>query len=179
MEITWRAISGEQERGAQEGKGTGIKKHKWQVQNRQGEVKNSMGNGEVKEFLCVTHGHELRSWGGGEQNGGGRGIKRRKEQDNCNSIINKIYLLKKKSYVTRLLLTFNLPNPYDAVILSPCLWRAEQPAVSCWEARSKTLERPRSSAATCPTPCLLCYTAPVLSVLVGARVWSCNPESKI
>ena len=28
------------------GKGTGIKKHNWQVQNRQGDVKNSVGNGE-------------------------------------------------------------------------------------------------------------------------------------
>ena len=29
-------------------KGTGNKKHKWQAQSRQGEVKNSMGNGEAK-----------------------------------------------------------------------------------------------------------------------------------
>ena len=48
--------------GQNGGKGTGNKKHKWQVQNRQGEVKNSMGNGEAKELLCMTHGHELR-WG--------------------------------------------------------------------------------------------------------------------
>ena len=41
-------------------------KHKWQVQNRQGEVKNSMGNGEAKEHM-YNHGHELR-WG----NDGGR-----------------------------------------------------------------------------------------------------------
>ena len=57
MEITWRVISGEGENG---GKGTGNKKHKWQVQNRQGEVKNSIGNGEAKELICKTHGHELR-----------------------------------------------------------------------------------------------------------------------
>ena len=44
-------------------KGTGNKKHNWQVQNRQGKVKNSSGNGEVKELICTTHGHELR---GGE-----------------------------------------------------------------------------------------------------------------
>ena len=31
-------------------KGTGNKKHKWQVQNRQREVKNSIGNGEAKEL---------------------------------------------------------------------------------------------------------------------------------
>ena len=30
-------------------KGTGNKKHNWWVQNRQGEVKNSIGNGEEKE----------------------------------------------------------------------------------------------------------------------------------
>ena len=41
---------------------TGIKKHKWQVQNRQGEVKYSIGNGEAKELTYMTHGHELR-WG--------------------------------------------------------------------------------------------------------------------
>ena len=33
------------------GKVTGDKKHKWQVQNRQGEVKNSIGNGEAKELI--------------------------------------------------------------------------------------------------------------------------------
>ena len=27
--------------------------------NRQGEVKNSIGNGEAKELICMTHGHEL------------------------------------------------------------------------------------------------------------------------
>ena len=44
------------------GKGTGIKKHNWQVQNRQGDVKNSVRN-EAKELICMTHGHELRRWG--------------------------------------------------------------------------------------------------------------------
>ena len=44
-------------------KGTENKKHNWQAQNRQGEVKNSMGNGEAKELICTTHGHELGgSW---------------------------------------------------------------------------------------------------------------------
>ena len=46
-------------RGVHGGTGTGNKKHKWQVQNRQGEVKNSMGNREAKELICTTHGHEL------------------------------------------------------------------------------------------------------------------------
>ena len=43
------------------------------VQNRQGEVKNSMGNGEAKELLCMTHGHELRAG-----NDGGTGCKGQK-----------------------------------------------------------------------------------------------------
>ena len=39
-----------------------------------------MGNGEAKEFICMTHGHELR-WGndGGREAVGQRGIKRRKK----------------------------------------------------------------------------------------------------
>ena len=48
---------------AQEFRGKGNKKHKWLVQNRQGEVKNSIGNGEAKELICTTHGHELRCRG--------------------------------------------------------------------------------------------------------------------
>ena len=70
IEITWRVISGESE-GENEGKGTGNKKHKWQVETRQGEVKNSMGNGEAKELICTTHGHELS---GGMQVGEGQGV---------------------------------------------------------------------------------------------------------
>ena len=55
-----------------------------------GEVKNSIGNGEGKELICTTHGHELRGgmWGGGGSTGQ-RGIKGK--WDNYNSIINKIY----------------------------------------------------------------------------------------
>ena len=33
------------------------------VQNRQVEVKNSMGNGKAKELTCMTYGHELRGRG--------------------------------------------------------------------------------------------------------------------
>ena len=51
------------------GKGTGNKQHKWQVENRQGEVKNSIGNVEAKELICTTHGQELR--GGGKMRVGG------------------------------------------------------------------------------------------------------------
>ena len=75
-------------------KGTGNKKHSWQVQNREGEVKNSIGNGETKELICITHGHDLRVGRMLE----GRGRKGRKKWDNCNSIINKIHL-KKDNYI--------------------------------------------------------------------------------
>ena len=45
--------------------------------NRQGEVKNSIGNGEAKELTCMTHGHELRRSGnaGGRGGAGQRGLK--------------------------------------------------------------------------------------------------------
>ena len=39
-----------------------------------GEVENSIGNGEVKELVCMTHGHELR-W----RNADGRGEQGRGE----------------------------------------------------------------------------------------------------
>ena len=55
-------MQGYQWRGRGGIKGTENKKHKWQVQNRQGEVKNSMENVEAKELICMTHGHEVR-WG--------------------------------------------------------------------------------------------------------------------
>ena len=56
-----------------------------------------MGNGEAKELTCTTHRHELR-WGnaGGRGSTGQREIKGRKKWDNCNGIINKIYLTNKK-----------------------------------------------------------------------------------
>ena len=69
-------------RGSREngGKGTGNKKHKWQVQNRRGQVKNSMGNGEPKELIRRTRGHDLR-WGsaggiGGYKAEGNKGEKK-------------------------------------------------------------------------------------------------------
>ena len=40
-----------------EGKGVGVKKHNWQIQSRQRDVKNSLGNGEVKELIFMTYGH--------------------------------------------------------------------------------------------------------------------------
>ena len=59
----WRSHGGLSEgQGRKEngGKVTGYKKHEWWIKNRQGEVKNIMGNGEAKELICMTHGHELR-----------------------------------------------------------------------------------------------------------------------
>ena len=53
---------GKEENG---GKGTGNKKHNWQVQNRRGEGKNSIGNREANELICMIHGHELKGGGGG------------------------------------------------------------------------------------------------------------------
>ena len=61
-------MEGYQQRCGRWGEGTENKQHKWQVENRQGEGKNSVGNVEAKELICVTHGHELQ-WG----NVGGRG----------------------------------------------------------------------------------------------------------
>ena len=39
------------------------KKSNSYVPNRQGEVKNSIGNGEAKELICMTHGRGLRGQG--------------------------------------------------------------------------------------------------------------------
>ena len=60
----WRSYGGYQGggRGGNGGKGTGNKQHKWQVENRQGKVKNSTGNVETKSGL-YTHGYELRCGG--------------------------------------------------------------------------------------------------------------------
>ena len=66
--------------GEKGGKGTGNKQHKWWIQNRQGEVKNSIENGEAKELICTIHGHELRGggcwWEGGCTAEGNKGEKK-------------------------------------------------------------------------------------------------------
>ena len=69
-EMKWRSRGGLSVGGKNGGKGTGNKKHKWQVENRQGEVKNSIGNVEAKELICITHGHVLQ--GGMWEGGGGQ-----------------------------------------------------------------------------------------------------------
>ena len=37
-----------------------IRSTNWQVQNRQGDVKNSTGSRVTKELMCLTHGCELK-----------------------------------------------------------------------------------------------------------------------
>ena len=63
--------------GCQQGSGSGEegtenKQHKWQVEYRQGEGKNSVGNVEAKELTSMTHGHELQGgmWEGGDRQDG-------------------------------------------------------------------------------------------------------------
>ena len=61
----------------------GIRSINVRYKNRQGEVKNRIGNGEAKELTGTTHEHELRGWGdtgwrgvleeGNKQGGGGMG----------------------------------------------------------------------------------------------------------
>ena len=71
----------------------GLRSTNWQVQNRLGDIKNTVGNGVAKECICMTHGHELS--GGLLEGMGGVQWKRAmgKNWDNCNCIINKIYFL--------------------------------------------------------------------------------------
>ena len=79
----WRSHAGlsigEQE-GESVGKGTENKQHRRQVENRQGEGKNTVGNVEARELTSMTHGHELqggnvgrRGWTGWSGVGGGNG----------------------------------------------------------------------------------------------------------
>ena len=59
----WRSFGGlsvGRGKGENGEKGAKIKRHNWQIQNRQGYIKNSIGNGEAKSLICVTHGHELK-----------------------------------------------------------------------------------------------------------------------
>ena len=98
MEIIWRVINRKRQ-GENGGNSAGNKQHKWQVENRQGDVKNSIGNGEAKELMCTTHGHELR----GRIAGGNGGTRQRRSKGeknwvNCHSIINKIFFFKKRSH---------------------------------------------------------------------------------
>ena len=61
-----------------------------------------MGNGEAKELICMTHGHELRCVNdGGKRECKAEGNKEEKKMDNWNSIINKICFKNKR----------NIPRP--------------------------------------------------------------------
>ena len=55
-----------------------------------------MGNGEAKELICTTHGHELR-WGGadGREEYRVEGDRGEKKWNTCSSIINEIYSKKR------------------------------------------------------------------------------------
>ena len=75
---SFRGLSAVRGQGKKGGNDAGIKKHNWYIQNRQGGIKNTIGNGEAKELICMTHGHELRGdcWREGEyQAKGNRGEK--------------------------------------------------------------------------------------------------------
>ena len=62
-----------------------------------GEVKNSIGNGEAKELVCMTHGHELSGGILERRSYSAEGDKgKKKKSDNCSIIINKIYVRKGK-----------------------------------------------------------------------------------
>ena len=61
----------------------------------QGEVKNSIGNVEAKQLICMTNGHELKGGNaGGKGYAGWRGIQGG-GSDKCNNIINIIYFKNK------------------------------------------------------------------------------------
>ena len=74
----------------------GLRSTNWQVQNRKGGVKNSIGNGEAKELICMIHGHELGGGIAGRNGGTGWREPKGKNWDNCNSTDNKIYLKGKR-----------------------------------------------------------------------------------
>ena len=66
MEITWRVIRGSCEgRIGEKVQGIRSINGRYKID---GEINNNIGNGEAKELMCMTHGHELK---GG--NAGGRG----------------------------------------------------------------------------------------------------------
>ena len=70
--------------GEERGKGTENKQHKQQVENRQGEGKNSIGNIEAKEIIFMTLGRELW-WGNlGGRRWAGWSVVKGGKWDNCN-----------------------------------------------------------------------------------------------
>ena len=57
-------------------------------------VKNSVGNGEARELICTTHGHEL--WVGEYWRVKGNEGKEKKKN---NRIVNEIYFKKRESFI--------------------------------------------------------------------------------
>ena len=98
MEIIWRVISGEGE-GDNGEKVQGIRSINGRYKIDRGRLRIVWEMEKPKNlYVRTTHGHELRGgdecwWEGCS---GWREIKGRKKWDNCNSIINKIYLKRKK-----------------------------------------------------------------------------------
>ena len=98
------------------GKDSGIKKYELVDTNMHRDVKNSIGNGEAKELICMTHGHELREGIAGADGGTRQREAKGGNWDNCN---NKISLKKEK---------FPLPSNIASVMttwhhtLLKCLW---------------------------------------------------------
>ena len=64
MESIWRVISWEWEGGEWGERVRGLRSiiGRYKIGNVKGigTVKNSIGNGEAKELICTTHGHDLR-----------------------------------------------------------------------------------------------------------------------
>ena len=98
MEIIWRVISWEEERGREGEKVQGIRRIIGRYKIGRGISRiYSIGNGEAKELICMTHGYELKG-----EIAGGKGVTRQRgakgeNWDNCNGIINKMYFLKRSS----------------------------------------------------------------------------------
>ena len=59
MEITWRIISADGEEGRM---GENVQEIRSMTGRHKidGDIKNGIRNGEAKELICTTHGHELR-----------------------------------------------------------------------------------------------------------------------
>ena len=64
-----------------EGKVQGSQNINWWVENRQGDVKNSIGHGEAKELICITNEHELSGGKGIDRGEGGTGLRGAKEEN--------------------------------------------------------------------------------------------------
>ena len=96
----WRAyggLSAGRWKGENEGKGTGNKKHKWQVENRQWGLRIVQ---EIEKPQNLYARAMDRNWGrvaGGKGNYQVEGGERGKNWGNSNSIINKIYFKKEKN----------------------------------------------------------------------------------